>query len=154
VGSSGLHQRRLWALMKQTYLKVVEACHYVCCGNGDAGNYHTAVTPPRQLSRAAKRFWKKCDLAPAEGAVIATCDGQVVGFFRYYTDWPGAKTLLAAGTWVDPEHRSRGLAKRMWKLAITNFRPKVINAVAVSEGGHSLVLAVKKLFPRIKIDLN
>ena len=137
-------------------LRVVEACHFVCCGKGTTSSYYHEVKPSHLLPQPAQDFWKRNTLAPAERAVVAFRKvpygpEKLIGFFRYYEIENG---IFAAGTWVSHHSRGKGIARRMWTKAITLEQPKRIEVTAVSTEGEHLVASIKALYPGIVFDLN
>lgn len=80
-------------------------------------------------------------------AVIATCKGKLVGFFRY-TDGRHNE-LRASGTYVDPRYRGKNLGIRMWSTALQCRKPKFVRVVTTSRGGRKLVGRLKQKFPKI-----
>lgn len=99
-------------------LRVVGEGHYVASGGEDTAY---GPRPDSRLPDNAKRFWRKCGLGESDQAVVAHHDGELVGFFRYsvyVTAMNDGRTLIAGGTWVAPGHRRKGLATRMWRMAL------------------------------------
>jgi len=141
--------------MKRTVLKVVEACHFVCCGDGNSGDYNTPVDPSKTMHADARRCWVRWDLAPTDRAVVAYQGRKIVGWFRYYDDyWEDSRGwFLAAGTWVHPDCRGQGIGVRLWKRFVKEEKSRRIGVVAVSEGGRGLTEAIRRLYPRIKVNL-
>ena len=85
---------------------------------------------------------------PVSHVVVATCAGTLVGFFRFNQD--DNLEITAAGTWVDSRFRKRGIALRMWRLALTRLKPKNVEVVTATTLGRALVNKVKLHHPKIK----
>lgn len=138
--------------MKRPTLYDVDGCHYVCAGDGSARHYYEEVPPALRLPRDARRFWNRWCLQPAENAVIAVVNRRLVGFFRFFfEDGDVCFVMNAAGTWVHPSYRRRGLALRMWNRAQKIHRCREVRVVTVSEGGQALIAAFKKDHPKLTV---
>lgn len=126
--------------------------HPVCCGNDPKGLQENEVEPHPSMPRQVKVFWKRWGLFCSDKAVIVLDDGELVGFFRFSID---KKYIYAIGTWVHPDYRGQGMAKKMWTKALKSVRgKKTVTVTTVSEGGGALVVAMKKLFPNKKFNVN
>lgn len=137
--------------MKPVRIRYVGGCHYVCAGDATAETIYEAVGPHPKLPKQAKIFWRRWDLSPAEFGVIAIVGKRLVGFFRYYLEEKDWWTMCAAGTWVDPDFRDRGIALKLWTRAQQREKCRRVEATVVSEGGRKLVEAFKKQFPKVKV---
>jgi GNAT superfamily N-acetyltransferase len=122
-------------------LKLVKRPHVVCSGN-DPDNLDE-VGPHRSLPGSARYFWKRAGLFSCDSAVIAMEGEQLVGFFRYWVEKP---MLQAAGTWVHPDYRGRGIAKKMWVKVLSQSWVKTVRFGTVSDGGRGMMKAVKTHF--------
>jgi GNAT superfamily N-acetyltransferase len=132
-------------------LYVVGDGHYVAVGGRDT---QYGPRPHPRLPDNAKRFWRKAGLGESDQAVIARHNGELVGFFRYsiyVTAMNDGRTLIAGGTWVAPAHRRKGLATRMWKLALrcTKLRRAEICTATNAGAGFVSTLEDKGLIKRV-----
>lgn len=104
---------------------------------------------PITLGNLPAKVRKSLTLAnPAQFTVLAEDGKRLVGFFRYEFDAKGA--LCAAGTWVSPEERKRGLAAALWRHVLKRVRPRRVWVKTVSVGGRALVSALVREFPRVR----
>ena len=112
----------------------------------------------KKASRAVKSTLLRWGVnEPADYAILATCEGKVVGFFRYGVNLimdgevkRRRRVLTAAGTWVSPRFRRQRLAVRMWRLAIRRGRVTRVDVQTVSAGGSGLVGKMAKLVPSVE----
>lgn len=104
---------------------------------------------------------------PATNAVVAYCDGRIVGMFRYLIkssqrklvdpnvpgrhSWgrpvrtrPASIKLVARGTCVHPSFRKQGIASRLWSLALNYVKPDRVVVFTGSEAGYSLARSLAK----------
>lgn len=135
-------------------IRFVDSMHYIC-----ASNPCEKRLPPNAL-----KFWKKqLNRVPATNALVATCDGRVVGFLRYRmaSSIGGDVALTTGGTWVDPSFRSRGIGTRMWRRMIATTRPLfssfqklTIYVTTVSERGAALVASMKLRYPDVEWEVD
>jgi len=113
-------------MVRSVQLRVVGDSHYVASGGEDTAY---GPRPDSRLPDNAKRFWRRAGLGESDQAVVARHEGKLIGFFRYSVYVTSmirdggsvknnGKALIAGGTWVAPGHRRKGLATRMWKLAL------------------------------------
>jgi len=56
-------------------------------------------------------------------------------------------TLFAQGTWVDKEHRRRGLGKALWQHTLERLRPRYVEVSVVSQEGAALVKSLRREYP-------
>jgi predicted GNAT family acetyltransferase len=90
-------------------------------------------------------------LMHAASAVVAYQAGKIVGLFRYTLY---KKRLTAYGTCVHPKLRKRGVATRLWTLALRKTAPKSVRVFTASREGVRLVTSLSKLFNRIHWDIS
>lgn len=134
-------------------IRFVDSTHYVC-----------ASSPcEKRLPPNALKFWKeRLNRVPATNALVATCDGRVVGFLRYRmaSSIGGDVALATGGTWVDPSFRNRGIGTRMWRRMIVTLRPPLpfqaltIYVTTVSERGAALVASMKLRYPDVEWEVD
>ena len=124
---------------KRIHVRVASDKHRV--SSGVYSRRWSAYVAAPDLERSARKFWEDAGLMSCDGSVVATVDGKIVGFVRYYL-WP-MKMLQESGTWVSPKYRRSGLAARMWSLAIRRFGIKVVKYRAISNGGRKFVARLK-----------
>lgn len=133
-------------------VKLVEACHFVCAGDGTGKDFCRYVDPSPLLPKPAREFWEYCDFAPCAAASIALDGSRLVGFFRFYR--PEPKRIHAAGTWVNPRYRGQGIGLKLWSCALRASQIKAVTVTAISTDGERLVASVQGRFPRVSFDLN
>lgn len=88
----------------------------------------------------------------SDGVFIAKAAGHVLGWLRYYW-YPDEKRLQAAGTWVEPEHRCKGVAQAVWGKAMRAYAPKRVTITTVTKEGRHLVGSIVRWFPRVEFDV-
>jgi len=86
-----------------------------------------------------------------------TCDGAfitrpLVAWLRYYW-YPDERKMLASGTWVEHEHRGKGLAYALWGRAMKTLKPSRVIITTVSPGGRHLVGSIVRWFPKVQFDI-
>ena len=103
----------------------------------------------KQVARFEKRgmvglaqFWAD-SVCGIHATHVAICldQKQIIGFFRFTI---AGRTLRAAGTWVDPRHRHRGLAKALWTTTLKRYRPEIVSVITISRGGTKLIRSLIK----------
>ena len=90
------------------------------------------------------------NLGPTNYAVVysGNDDDKLDALFKFnYKE--KTKTLISKGTLVAPLFRDRGIAKRMWSLAIEKFAPTKIIAIASTRDGLRFINKLKKEYPSI-----
>jgi predicted GNAT family acetyltransferase len=119
----------------------VEAPHPLCIA-GDGQRYTWGA-----LGRALNLL----GTGDADEAVIAYQGDTPVGFFRYSCRH---YNLHAHGTYVQVKHRGKGVAKRMWQLAIRRTSPVELTVDVISDGGMGVVRSVERepWAPKMRID--
>lgn len=124
--------------------------HYAIKGRPDPYSVFMAAPDPR-LPDSAKRFWRKY-LGSCDGGVVATHNGQVVGFCRFYFYSKKKVRVGLAGTWIHPKYRKMRLASRMWKQVFPRLKKKTktIEACFVSRGGQHLLESLSQKYPNFK----
>lgn len=85
---------------------------------------------------------------PAHFTVLCLDGRRLVGFLRYEYDRKG--TLCAAGTWVAPEARGKGIAADLWRHLLRRARPRAVWVRTVSVGGRALVSSLVREFPKFR----
>ena len=118
-------------------LRLVGSDHAVCRFIKQHDTAKTMRLPP-----GAFRFRRYYGLQwEAAGAVVATDSGRLIGFFRFDRR-PNSSILQAIGTWVDPEYRRIGLARRMWRRAVHHTKVSRITVYTATRAGSALVRAL------------
>jgi GNAT superfamily N-acetyltransferase len=100
----------------------------------------------RRLPVEAWRFLECLDDDSADHVAIATYDDDNAGWFRC-TVLHG--TLHMQGTWVNAEHRLRGVATALWEHTLDVLRPEAVTGHVVSNGGTALIRKMKRARPAI-----
>lgn len=88
------------------------------------------------------------DLSFADKVIIAYKNNILLGFYRYDIGKIQNK-IYAAGTYVIPEFRSKGLAFSLWEKVIELEKPKIIYGHLESLEGFYLINKVKKKYNNI-----
>lgn len=91
------------------------------------------------------------DLAFADRVIVASENDIVVGFFRYDIG-NSPDNIYAAGTYVIPEYRNKGLAFSLWEEMIKLEQPKQMWGHVESLGGNSLLNKIKSQYFKINYD--
>ena len=98
--------------------------------------------PSPRLPAGARRFWSHFHLGDAERGVVATHEGELVGFFRYNTV---NGVVSAAGTWVAVPFRRQGVAQQMWCMAVQRHQPpRGVEVVVASGAGDRFVRSLQR----------
>ena len=120
--------------------------------NGSTVPYHNSqygpLPPYEYLDRWACKFWEQTGLVEASHAVVATEDGNVVGFFRYHMN---GRQIVTSGTWVSKKYRRKGLARKMWLMAVRRHDAREIDVVTATTSGLLFVNHMNKLHAVEKI---
>lgn len=124
-------------------LQLVDQTHPVCRSVSGGDTARSMQLPPRAfLFRYRYVDWEVPE------AVIAVEDERLVGFFRFDHVKPmtgiisKAGTIRAAGTWVDPGYRRRGVATSMWSYAVQRTKTPKVEVLTVTKAGTALVDAL------------
>lgn len=88
---------------------------------------------------------------PATNAVVAYRAGKMVGMFRYVMKRRG---LVARGTCVHPAFRGKGIATRLWTLALGRTKPSSVTVWTGSFAGHSLAKSIAKTNTHIRWNID
>lgn len=91
------------------------------------------------------------DLAFADRVIVASENDIVVGFFRYDIG-NSPDNIYAAGTYVIPEYRNKGLAFSLWEEMIKLEQPKQMWGHVESLGGNRLLNKIKSQYFKINYD--
>lgn len=116
-------------------LRWVGPKHYLC----DFRDERNARMP-----KAAHVFLLNTCNADCDGALCVFDRGQLVAFARF---WEYQDTLQAAGTWVAPDYRRKGIAKRLWARILNRF-PVPMRVDTVSRAGARLGRSLQRKFSR------
>jgi hypothetical protein len=130
---------------KRIHIRLVSEKHRI--SSGVYSRRWSAYVAPPDLGKSARRFWDHAALTSCDGSIVATLDGKIVGFMRFYL-WP-LKMIQEAGTWVLPSLRRSGLALKMWKAALEQLSVKTVKYRAISHGGKAFVPKLKEAHPNI-----
>lgn len=107
-------------------------------------NHYVSKLDLEKLPKGAYKFSKqlKDQDVEADNTIIATYEGELIGYFRYgrYD-----KIVYGCGTWVQANHRRKGLASRMWKFMVSKEKPKAIHVITSSRYGAKLVDSLTKI---------
>jgi len=111
----------------------------------------------KRLQRGGQAFISRWDTGSSHAVAVATVRRTIVGFFRYDVQaWHGETELLAAGTWVAPQFRRRGIASALWWRALSVVRPTRVGVVAATVSGVRFLRAfasssrVQRAFPALR----
>ena len=118
---------------------------------------------PRAIfTGAAKDFWDEV-LDPVPRAIVAFDDGEIVGWVRYEITGPRASeaygipdqdlVLWAAGTWVEPEYRGKGISHAMWGKLMQRYYPTYVKIRTITMGGRLLSAALVRWFPDVSFEV-
>lgn len=111
--------------------------------------------PDSRLPPLAQRFWKAASLGscePPNGGVVATVQGQVVGFCRFNTS---RKHFWMAGTWVAAPYRRSGLASQMWGKVLSKLaKGTTVYAIVATRAGYAFCRNLQKQYPQLDFDLD
>jgi GNAT superfamily N-acetyltransferase len=88
----------------------------------------------------------------ADGAILAREGGKTIGWLRFYFS-QRTGIFTASGTWVEPEHRDKGVAERLWNRAMTELRPVRVVVTTVTREGRHLVGSIVRWFPEVEFDV-
>jgi len=107
-------------------------------------NHYVSKLDLEKLPKGAYKFSKqlKDQSVEADNTIIATCEGKLIGYFRYDTS---GEIIYGCGTWVQANHRRKGLASLMWKFMIRKDQPKAIHVITSSRNGAKLVNSLTKI---------
>ncbi len=75
-------------------------------------------------------------------AVVAYKDGKAVAVFRYALT---GRRLEAKGTAVIPSLRRRGIAAKLWHMALQKIKPREVVVMTESDEGEALVSKIAKV---------
>lgn len=115
--------------------RFVDSDHYVC-----------SLKEPDRFCQDARNFlFVENKLDPCEAAILATVDGELVGFIRFGTY---RRVVYALGTWVSRKHRGQGIAGWMWGRLLKKYPAYRIEVTTISRQGSRLVRALKQKYPR------
>lgn len=86
---------------------------------------------PSRVPVWLKYYIKNWNLGPTQYAVVffGNDENSVDGVFKFNFQEKN-KTMIAKGTLINPKHRKKGAAKKMWNLAIDAVSPEKIVAFA------------------------
>jgi hypothetical protein len=88
---------------------------------------------------------------PTDGATVAYVGKEIVGAFRFNVDRTSlVPVLYAAGTWVDHSQRGKGVALRLWRVALRRH-PEVreVSVASASRGGRGLTRSMARRYPAL-----
>jgi predicted GNAT family acetyltransferase len=122
--------------------EVVNSDHPLCSENA------------KDLNPYMRNFWKSRELQSADSAIIAYDDNQMIGFFRFdcQADQNQDYIFYGNGTYVNSNYRGRGIAKRMWEMALDFSNPKIVEVYCTSYGANKLIASIQSNEKYSKID--
>lgn len=124
-------------------IRFAEEDHYILAQH----SLYKTCPAPRRLHRDAVKHWNDWSIGGCDGAVIMCVSRELVAFLRFNRT---RRELHAVGTWVAPEWRGRGIARRLWREMLGKHRAKSVIVTVATAGGKALIAALKKSHPHVK----
>lgn len=110
---------------------------------------HLGMSRSVGLEALHRALWGSQIYSNQTRAVVARCEGEIIGFFRYSLTRENA-LLTAHGTWVHRRFRRNGVARELWRLALATPGVRAVMVEAETSAGSALVEALSKEFPRLE----
>ena len=128
--------------MGKIYIRRVDYKHYIAKTYCSVVDLNSIKKIPLNARQFLRKHYLYCQ--QADGAIVATCDGELVGFLKYYGN---DSCYHAGGTWVAPKFRRKGVGTRMWELALKHTDE--IDVSAGSEYGRRFLNNITKKYDQI-----
>lgn len=113
---------------------------------------------PSNLHYLIQRFWKSRELnncGTTSHAILAYDKDEIIGFFRYTSESSHSgkfKYLYATGTYILPQYRSQGIAKKLWSKAIKESKANRVYVSLTSRKASKLINSLKQKHTDVYFD--
>lgn len=117
---------------------IVDSNHLIC-----SSDYY------RNLNKYMENFWCSRELSASDHAVLVHDNNELVGFFRFDLQ---NNTLFGAGTYVSSKYRNKGIASKMWEMALDSKNPAIVEVYLTSYGAVKLMNSITSSLKYKNID--